>query len=71
MYSVEEGQPVEFLLNDVQTSRGEQGMTRCGLCSLIVAFLMDAVLSNPAQAQVNRFYGDPVELKSGFIYFTS
>jgi len=34
-------------------------------------FLSLATLCAPAGAQVDRFYGEPVELKSNFIYFTS
>lgn len=34
-----------------------------------IAFLF--ALTHAATAQVDRFYGEPVELKSNFIYFTS
>ena len=34
-----------------------------------IAFLF--ALTHAAAAQVDRFYGEPVELKSNFIYFTS
>jgi len=36
-----------------------------------VALLLAAVPAAEAPGQVGRFYGEPVELRSNFIYFTS
>ena len=44
---------------------------RFGTCSRLVLLLTLAVSCCSAGAQVDRFYGEPIELKSDFIYFTS
>ena len=40
-------------------------------CLVGVAVLLPAVVTVEAPAQVDRFHGEPVELRSNFIYFTS
>lgn len=40
-------------------------------CLVGAALLLPAVLVTEAPGQVDRFYGEPVELRSNFIYFTS
>jgi len=40
-------------------------------CLVGAVLLQPAVLAVEAPGQVDRFYGEPVELRSHFIYFTS